>query len=58
MEVLTMPIHQKLLSMAAVGLVSPMKMWMSPIGTMKMRDGSALAVIERLSCRTMGKATS
>jgi hypothetical protein len=52
------PIRRKSVSVAGVGSVSPMKMWMSPIGTTVNRVGFSLAGNQRLSAGTMGKPES
>jgi hypothetical protein len=52
------PIHRKLVSVAGVRSVSPMKMWMSPTGTIVNRVGSSLAGTQRLSAGTMAKPES
>jgi hypothetical protein len=54
----TIPIRQKLVFVAGVGFVSPMKIWISPIGMTVNRAGSSLAGTQRLSVGTMGKPES
>jgi hypothetical protein len=55
---IAIPIRQKLVSVAGVGFVSPMKMLMSPIRTMVNRAGFSLAGTQRLSAGMMGKPES
>jgi hypothetical protein len=43
MGVLAIPICRKYVPMARVGFVSPMKMWMSPIGMMEKWERFLLA---------------
>jgi hypothetical protein len=49
------PIRRKLVSVARVGFVSLMKIWISPIGMTVNQAGSSLAGTQRLSAGMMGK---